>query len=51
MNARFEVTVSKSASMIYVFSTLAEAIKFCEKTDGTIKNEFGTVLVRGSWDK
>lgn len=47
----FRVQVSQSGSIIYTFATLAEAIRFAENADGTIRNEFGTVLQRGTWDE
>jgi len=50
-NPLFTVQVSVWGSMIYTFNTLTAALKFCKKADGTICNEFGTVLQRGSWDK
>ncbi len=49
-NPLFEVSVSVSRSVIYTFNTLAEALRFAEKADGTIHNEYNTVLRRGSWD-
>lgn len=50
MSPRFDVTVSRSESMVYSFATLAEALRFAENADGTIRNEYGTVLRRGSWE-
>lgn len=47
---KFSVQVSAVGSIIYTFDTLAAALRFAENADGTIKNEFGTILRRASWD-